>query len=389
MDYAGRDVQGDAADFAGMLSPKWVVRHRGSTADYIKRYRMLAADAAKQKLTGLKELAPSLLGFISDERTLFAAWQHTAAHGGTAPGPDGCRYDEFTVNEVWKWCRATREEIRAGEYTPGEESVHRIPKSSGGGFRELVLQSIFDRVGQRAVVETLQPLLDPLFDRRSFGYRPKKGPLRALATAERLYKSGKKGVWVSVDIRNAFPSVPIGRLLGVVGKYLPDESLLALIKAMTRPDKRPGLRQGGPLSPLLLNLYLHHTLDRKWRALNPKIPLLRFADDILLLCRTEQQARDAYAALTKLLREAGFELKEGEKDAIRLVSVGQEVKWMGFQIQPFQHGLGSGSAENKGNFRCHLSATAAFGFGPQTPSAITTEFAVGYVANVHVERAGT
>lgn len=247
MNYEGRDVQGNAADLAGMLSPKWVVRHRGSTADYIKRYRMLAADAAKKEMAGLKELAPSLLNIISDERTLFAAWQHMAAHGGTAPGPDGCRYDEFTVNEVWQWCRTTRDEIRAGQYTPGEESVYRIPKSSGKGFRELVLQSIFDRVVQRAVVEILQPLLDPLFDRRSFGYRPKKGTLRALATAERLYKNGKKGVWVSVDIRNAFPSVPVGRLSGVLRKYVPDESLLAFINAMTKPGERPGLRQGGPL----------------------------------------------------------------------------------------------------------------------------------------------
>jgi hypothetical protein len=202
----------------------------------------------------------------------------------------------------------------------------------------LVLQSIFDRVVHRAVVEITQALLDPLFDRRSFGYRPKNGPLRALAEAERLYKGGKRGVWVSVDIRNAFPSVPVGRLLGVVQKYFPDDRFLTFVKTVTT-GKRPGLRQGSPLSPLLLNLYLHHVLDRKWRESHPEIPLLRFADDILLMCRTEKQARDAYAALTKYIRDAGFELKETCDDAIKGVAKGELVDWMGFGIRGAGGGL--------------------------------------------------
>jgi hypothetical protein len=189
------------------------------------------------------------------------------------------------------------------------------------------------------VVEILQPLLNPLLDPRSFGYRPKKGPLRALATAELLYKSGKRGVWVSADIKNAFPCVPVARLLGVLRHYLPDESLLDFLETVTEPDTRPGLRQGSPLSPLLLNTYLHHVLDRKWRVLNPKIPLLRFADDILLLCKTEKQAHDAYTSLAKLIREAGFQLKESAGDAIKCVAKGESVKWMGYGIRGTEDGL--------------------------------------------------
>jgi len=303
------------------------------------RYRMLATQQASQKLAGLNVLAPDLLSLISDERTLYTAWEHLANNGGDAPGPDGCRYDDFTPSEIWRWCRGERDSIRSGEYFAGEESVHKIAKGTGRGFRELVLQSIFDRVVHRGVVEVMQPLVDPLFDARSFGYRPKKGPLRALAVAERLYGSGKRGAWVSVDIRNAFPSVPIGRLLGVLRHYFPDDDLLAFFAILTQPGMTTGLRQGSPLSPLLLNLYLHHLLDQKWRGLYPQIPLLRFADDILLLCRTQQEASDAYADLSKLVRNAGFELKEGREKAITNLVTGRKMKWMGFGIGMAKGGL--------------------------------------------------
>ena len=192
------------------------------------------------------------------------------------------------------------------------------------------MQSVEARVVQRAAVEVLQPLLDPLFDPRSFGYRPGKGPLRALAAAEALYAARGLGAWVSADIRGAFPGVPVGRLPAVVRKYLPDGGLAAFVETLARPDRVPGLRRGGPLSPLRLNLYLHHTLDRPWRKKNSGVPLLRFADDILLLCGTPGQAGDAHGELVALLRPAGFELKG---DAVKLVSAGESADWMGFRIR--------------------------------------------------------
>lgn len=340
MDYARRVGNEKWSGLADVSNPKWVTRHEGPVEAFLKRYRMHAADAVRNKLPGLQEVSPELLNFISDERTLFAAWRHMATHGGSAPGPDGYRYEDFPTKAVWMQCRRLRDEIRWGEYEPSEEIVHRIPKGGDRGFRELVLQSIFDRVVDRAVVQVAQPLLDPLFEDTSFGFRPKKGPLRALAAAARLYDGGERGVWVSVDIRNAFPSVPVGRLLTVVRGYFPDDRLLGFLKIVTAPGKRPGLRQGSPLSPLLLNLYLHHLLDRKWRALHPTLPLLRFADDILVLCRTENQARDAYAALSALVRAAGFELKETAEAAIKAVAQGEPVKWMGYGV----HGTPSGLA---------------------------------------------
>ena len=130
-------------------------RRRGSATDYVKRLRKLAA-AASPKFVGLGEISPHLLRLISDERTLFPAWQQMAKAGGRAPGPDGCRYDQFSQPEIWQWCRGMRGQIRNGRYTAGEETVRRIPKSSNRGFRESVLRSIFDHVVHRAVVEVCQ-----------------------------------------------------------------------------------------------------------------------------------------------------------------------------------------------------------------------------------------
>ncbi len=330
---------GDAAALAGVLDPKLLLRHRFSAPQFMEKYRELAAQAAAEKLVGLRAIASDLLDYISDEKTLFTALKHMEAEGSHAPGPDGLRYVEIALVGDWAWCRMIRDEIREGDYTPLGERLHKIPKGPGRGFRELVVQSVQERVIHRAVVEVVQPLLDPLFDPRSFGYRPRKGPLRALAAAERLYRDHGLGVWVSADIKNAFPSVPVGRLLGVLRKYLPDDELIDFLEVVTRPDTTPGLRQGSPLSPLLLNLYLHHVLDRVWRRLYPDTPLLRFADDILLLCRSPKQARVAYTNLAALLRPTGFSLKESQQDAVRRVKGGQEVNWMGFEIGVAPDGL--------------------------------------------------
>lgn len=323
----------------GERDVKWVLRHRGAPSDFMNRYRAWARQAAARNLAGLRDAAPALMRVISDERTLFTALRHLVAEGSHSPGPDGLRYEDIASVGEWSWCRTLRDEIRAGEYAPGEEQVRRIPKGPGRGFRELSILNVEDRIVHRAVVEVLLPLLDPLFVPYSFGYRPRKGPLRALATAERLYRDRGLGVWVAADVRDAFPSVPVGRLLGVLRRYCPDDALLGFLELVIGRDGAPGLRQGSPLSPLCLNLYAHHVLDRVWGQQYPSVPLLRFADDLLLLCRTPGEARDAYANVVSLLRPAGFVLKECEEEAIRDVGAGEAVTWMGFGIGGAADGL--------------------------------------------------
>jgi hypothetical protein len=316
-----------------VLDPKWVTRHRGDRYDFIARHRRQARRVAKLGRSALASIARSLLFRVSHDKTLRVAWDYLAQYGGQAPGPDGCRYSDFPDSEVWRVCRSIRDEIRRGEYEPFEEEVRWISKGPGRGKRPLVLQSISDRVVQRAVVEIVQPLLDTRFDSHSFGFRPKRSALHALALAEGICMKERRRVWVTVDVRDAFLRVPLPRLLDVVRKYLIADNLVEFIGRVIAGASTPGLRQGGPLSPLLLNLYLDHFLDRKWRRQHPDIPLLRYADDLLLLCRSEVEARRAYRALADLLRPAGMLLKESLEEAVRPLTADQPAHWMGFQIE--------------------------------------------------------
>jgi len=315
-----------------LLDPKRVLSHRGNEEEFHDRRESMAAQAIKRGRKGLKIITPHLMEFVSDERMLREAWNHLAANCGEAPGPDGDVYSAYSSKDVWGELRALRDKIRRGEYVPQKERICKIPKGHGRGTRTLVIQSIWDRVVQRALLQLLQPLFDPKFDDLSFGFRPKRGVWNALAMAEHRCFADGRFHWLSVDIRDAFGSVPIPRLLERLSRKLRAPKLVDFIKVVLGGTRMPGLRQGGPLSPLLLNFYLDYFLDRKWRKIHPQIPLLRYADDILILCRTPQEARTAYAALVDLLCPTGMQLKETFESALSYVKSERGTDWMGFRI---------------------------------------------------------
>ena len=231
--------------------------------------------------------------------------------------------------------------MRHGKYRPGPGRIVEIKKSSGG-TRPLVLFNIADRVVQRAAVIIVQPLLDPLFDDRSFGYRPKLGHLHALALGEYLTVVGRRRVWVTQDIKDAFGHVPISRLLQVVNKILPDDGLLDLLERILTSHGVEGLPQGGPLSPLMLNTYLNHVLDRPWRRESPTLPMVRVADDLLITCCSKKQAVEAHGVLSGLLLPAGLPLKFTAENAIHDLKAGAVATWLGFNLSKTKGGLAAG-----------------------------------------------
>src|SRR4051812_44973032 len=102
--------------------------------------------------------------------------------------------------------------------------------------------------------------------------------------AELLATEQQRVVWITADLKDAFGSVPLPRLMDLVGKRLPDARLTDLLRRIVG-DQKKGLPQGGPLSPFLMNLYADHFLDQKWRQQFPETPGIRYIDDELILCR--------------------------------------------------------------------------------------------------------
>jgi CRISPR-associated protein Cas1 len=189
----------------------------------------------------VRRLAPFLFGWVADPRTLRLAWDYLAREGGTAAGPNGMRYDDLANHEVWELCRILGKVIRAGTYRPGREKAVPIPKGGGRGFRTLRLRNIADRVVERAMVDTIQPLLDPLFAPFAFGYRPGRDRLRALALAERRVITEDRWVWLTEDLQDAFDHVPHRRLLDLVQKYLGAPDLVRLIETVIGNNAKRGL----------------------------------------------------------------------------------------------------------------------------------------------------
>jgi ribonuclease HI len=305
----------------------------------LRRYEKAAAQAVMEGPKGVRKIGPDLCEYATDLRILREAWNFLKMHGGAAPGPNGRTYTDYGNHEVWEMLRAYSESIRKGTYRPGPDRIVPISKGGNRGTRTLRLQDIHDRVVARAIVEIIQPLLDPGFDPYSFGFRPGLDRLHALATAMHLAETQDRMFFVLEDIKNAFDQVPVQRLLDIVRKKLPNaEDLWQLIEIVVGNGTKRGIRQGSPLSPISLNLYLDHVLDRPWRKRHPDAPLLRSADDILVPCRTEKEALDAQHHLRRILTPAGMPLKDSTRP-VRDLHKGETADWLGYRIFRGKDGL--------------------------------------------------
>ncbi|MFI1361300.1 group II intron reverse transcriptase/maturase, partial [Streptomyces sp. NPDC020898] len=242
------------------------------------------------------------------------AWEEVRANRG-APGVDGQSIDDFEKdlkNNLYKvWNR-----MSSGSYFPPPVRAVAIPKPHGGGTRMLGIPAVADRVAQTVVARHLMRRVEPVFHPDSFGYRPGRSALDAV---ERCRKRCWKRDWVvEFDIAQFFDSVPWDLLVKAVEAHtdavwvklyvrrrlaaplvMPDGSLL---------EREKGTPQGAPVSPVLANLFLHYAFDA-WMAREfPAVWFERYADDAVLHCVSERQARHVLAALTDRMAEVGLRL---------------------------------------------------------------------------------
>ena len=252
--------------------------------------------------------------FEISKRLVFEAWEKVRANGG-APGVDAVSIDRFADNgrdNLYKlWNR-----MSSGSYFPGAVRAVEIPKDHGAGVRVLGVPNVADRVAQTAAAMLLEAKLEPVFHPDSYGYRPGRSALDALAvTRERCWAKN----WVlDVDVRAFFDSVPHDLLMKAVSHHTEERWVLLYIERwlkapMQMPDgtmtpREKGTPQGSPISPLLANLFMHYGFDRWMDREHPGAPFERYADDVVIHCDTEVQARGLWAAIAERLGSLGLEL---------------------------------------------------------------------------------
>ncbi|MET7783685.1 group II intron reverse transcriptase/maturase [Streptomyces sp. NPDC005388] len=241
------------------------------------------------------------------------AWEEVRANRG-APGVDGQSIADFEKdlkNNLYKvWNR-----MSSGSYFPPPVRAVAIPKPRGGE-RILGIPAVADRVAQTVVARHLVRRVDPIFHPDSFGYRPGRSALDAVEKCRE--RSWKRDWVVEFDISQFFDSVPWDLLVKAVEAHTDAVWVKLYVRRwLAAPLKMPdgtllerecGTPQGAPVSPVLANLFLHYAFD-VWMAREfPTVPFERYADDAVVHCVTERQARQVLAALSDRMAEVGLRL---------------------------------------------------------------------------------
>jgi RNA-directed DNA polymerase len=244
---------------------------------------------------------------------VWEAYKRVKANQGAA-GVDAESITDFErdlKNNLYKiWNR-----LSSGSYFPPPVRTVAIPKA-GGGQRMLGIPTVSDRIAQMVAKIYLEPSLEPHFHPDSYGYRPGKSAMEAIGiTRQRCWRYD----WVlDLDIKGFFDNIDHDLLMRAVRKHTDCKWLLLYIKRwLTTPaqladgtlvPRQKGTPQGGVISPLLANLFLHYAFDEWMRRTYPQNPLARYADDVVVHCKTEAEAEGLWQAIAGRLTQCKLEL---------------------------------------------------------------------------------
>jgi RNA-directed DNA polymerase len=277
----------------------------------------------------------SLMDKIYAEKTLAAAWQRVQANAG-AYGVDQMSVELFACN-AQRYLTELSQAIRTGSYKPQAIRRVTIPKA-GGGERPLGIPTVKDRVAQTALKFVIEPVFEREFLDSSYGFRPHRGCKDALREVQRQLNAGR--VWVvDADLKSYFDTLSHEKLMDKLKRRLADGNVLQLIECYLRQDivtqaeswtPTMGTRQGAVISPLLANVYLH---DLDCEMANAGYTMVRYADDFVVLCESQEQAQAALARVKVWVQAHELTLHPDKTHVGNCLERGQGFEFLGYRFE--------------------------------------------------------
>lgn len=301
--------------------------------DSVERQEYAGAPSAGARDGRERDGAEDLLERILSRDNLNKAYKQVKRNHG-APGIDG-----MTVEDALPWLREHKEEllqsIRNGSFRPNPVRRKEIPKPDGSGVRKLGIPTVVDRVIQQAIAQKLQPIFEPLFSDGSYGYRPKRSAQQAIRKVKEYAEQGYTHA-VEVDLSKYFDTLNHELLMNLLRKQIHDKRVLELIKRYLKSGfmengvvcmTEEGSPQGGPLSPLLANIYLNE-YDQEMERRGVKA--IRYADDIVVLARSKRAAQHLLESSRTLLEGKLKLTMNAQKSKVVSVLAKKHFKFLGF-----------------------------------------------------------
>ena len=298
-------------------------------------------------------------------------WEVWEAYKRVKENQGAAGVDEQTITDFERDLKGNLYKIwnrmSSGSYFPPPVRTVKIPKANGGE-RKLGIPTVSDRIAQTVVKLRLEPAVDPLFHPDSYGYRPGKSALDAVGQArQRCWRND----WiVDLDIKGFFDNIPQDLLMRAVRKHAKEQWIALYIERWLQAPvkeadgslipREQGTPQGGVISPLLANLFLHYAFDR-WMATQYRhLPFERFADDAIVHCRTEREALEMRAAIAARLKDCGLELHPEKTKVVycnyddrRGTYPNEKFDFLGYTFRPRR------SKNRKGKFFINFSPAVA------------------------------